>query len=44
LILALYEHPDGVGTTSGNVAVYDFDRDEAYFGDASVPGRALVWK
>jgi hypothetical protein len=44
LILALYEHPDGVETTGGNVAVYDFDRDTAYFGAASAPGRALVWK
>jgi quercetin dioxygenase-like cupin family protein len=44
LILALYEHPDGVDTTGGNVAVYDFDRNAAYFGAVSVPGRALVWK
>jgi quercetin dioxygenase-like cupin family protein len=44
LILALYEHPDGVETSGGNVAVYDVDRDTAYFGTASVPGRALVWK
>ena len=44
LILALYEHPDGVDTTGGNVAVYDFDRNAAYFGAASVPGRALVWR
>jgi quercetin dioxygenase-like cupin family protein len=44
LILALYEHPHGVETTVGNVAVYDFDRDTAYFGAASVRGRALVWK
>jgi quercetin dioxygenase-like cupin family protein len=44
LILALYEHPHGVETTSGNLAVYDFDRNTAYFGAASVPGRALVWK
>jgi len=44
LILALYEHSDGVAATGGNVAVYDFDRDAAYFGAASVPGRALVWR
>ncbi len=44
MILALYEHPDGVDTTGGNVAVYDLDRNEAYFGVASVPGRALVWR
>jgi quercetin dioxygenase-like cupin family protein len=44
LILALYEHPQGVETTAGNVAVYDFDSNAAYFGAASVRGRALVWK
>ena len=44
MILALYEHRHGVETTAGNVAVYDFDRDTAYFGAASVRGRALVWK
>jgi hypothetical protein len=44
LILALYEHRHGVETTGGNVAVYDVARNAAYFGAASVPGRALVWK
>lgn len=44
MILALYEHWHGVETTGGNVAVYDVDRNAAYFGAASVPGRALVWK
>jgi quercetin dioxygenase-like cupin family protein len=44
LILALYDHPQGVETTGGNLAVYDFDRNTAFFGAASVPGRALVWK
>jgi hypothetical protein len=44
LILALYDHPHGVETTGGNVAVYDFDRNTAFFGAASVPGRALVWR
>jgi quercetin dioxygenase-like cupin family protein len=44
LILALYEHPHGVKTNGGNLAVYEFDRNTAYFGTASVPGRALVWK
>jgi hypothetical protein len=44
LILALYEHPGGVETTGGNVAVYDLDSDTAYFGAASVSSRALVWK
>jgi hypothetical protein len=44
LILALYEQPEGVETTGGNLAVYDIDRNSAYFGAASVPGPALVWK
>jgi quercetin dioxygenase-like cupin family protein len=44
LILALYDHPHGVETTGGNVAVYDVDRNAAYFGAASVAGRALVWR
>jgi hypothetical protein len=44
LILALYEHLDGVETAGGNVAVYDIDGNSAYFGAASVRGRALVWK
>jgi hypothetical protein len=44
LILALYEHPHGVETTAGNVAVYDFDSNSASFGAPSVRGRALVWK
>jgi len=44
LILALYEHPAGVETTGGNVAVYDLERNTASFGAASVPRPALVWK
>jgi quercetin dioxygenase-like cupin family protein len=44
LILALYDHTLGVETSSGNLAVYDFERDTAFFGAASVRGRALVWK
>ena len=44
MILALYEHPHGVEIEGQSLAVYDFDRDTAYFGGASVPGRALVWK
>ena len=44
MILALYEHPEGVETNGGNIAVYDIDRNTAYFGAGSVAGRALVWK
>ena len=44
MILALYEHDEGVETAGGNVAVYDVDGNSAYFGAASVRGRALVWR
>jgi hypothetical protein len=44
LILALYEHSHGVETSGGNLAVYDLERNTAYFGAASLAGRALVWK
>ncbi len=44
MILALYEHPHGVETTGGNLAVYDIEGNSAYFGAASVQGAALVWK
>jgi quercetin dioxygenase-like cupin family protein len=44
LILALYEHRDGVETTEGNRVVYDVDRDAAHFGAARVDGHALRWE
>jgi quercetin dioxygenase-like cupin family protein len=44
LILALYDHPDGVQTESGNHVVYDLARDEAHFGAAQVGGHALRWE
>jgi quercetin dioxygenase-like cupin family protein len=44
LILALYDHPHGVETAGGNLAVYDVDRNTGYYGAASVSGPALVWK
>jgi hypothetical protein len=44
LILALYEHPDGVETADGPRVVYDLSRDEAWFGAARVDGRALRWE
>ena len=44
MILALFEHPDGVETRPGNRVVYDMDRNEAHFGQASVVGPALVWE
>jgi len=43
LILALYEHRDGVETGPGTHAVYDVEQGSAHFGAASVVGRALVW-
>ena len=44
MILALYDHREGVETAPGNRVVYDADRDQAHFGAASVGGRALVWE
>jgi hypothetical protein len=44
LILALYDHPEGVETEDGNRVVYDLDRHEASFGAARVDGRALRWE
>jgi hypothetical protein len=44
LILALYEHRDGVETAAGNRVVYDVERNEAHFGAAEVEGHALVWE
>jgi quercetin dioxygenase-like cupin family protein len=44
LILALYDHPDGVETEEGTRVVYDLERDEAHFGAATVEGHALVWE
>jgi hypothetical protein len=44
LILALYEHPDGVETVDGNRVVYDVAADEAHFGAARVDGHALRWE
>jgi quercetin dioxygenase-like cupin family protein len=44
LILALYEHPDGVDTASGNRVVYELERNAAHFGAARVRGHALRWE
>ena len=44
MILALYEHPDGVETAAGNRVVYDVERNEAHFGAARIGGHALVWE
>ena len=44
MILALYEHRDGIETSNGNRVVYDLDRDEAHFGAARVDGHALRWE
>jgi hypothetical protein len=42
--LSLYEFRTGVETIGGNRVVYDVERDEAFFGAASVDGHALVWQ
>jgi hypothetical protein len=44
LILALFEHPNGVETSPGNRVVYDLERNEAHFGQATAGGAALVWE
>ena len=44
MILALFEHGQGMETGPGNRAVYDVERGSAHFGEASVKGRALVWE
>ena len=44
MILALYEHRDGVDVAAGNRVTYDVERNEAHFGGVSVDGRALVWE
>jgi quercetin dioxygenase-like cupin family protein len=42
--LRLTEHPDGVEIGEGRHVVYDLEQDEAHFGEARVPGHALVWE
>jgi hypothetical protein len=44
LILALYEHRNGVETGRGNRVVYDVESGSAHFGEALVEGRGLVWE
>jgi hypothetical protein len=44
LILALYEHADGVDTAGGNRVVYELERNAAHFGAARVRGHALRWE
>jgi quercetin dioxygenase-like cupin family protein len=44
LILALYEHPDGVDTASGNRVVYELEHNAAHFGAATVRDHALRWE
>ena len=44
MIFALYEHPDGVESESGNRIVYDVERNEAHFGAARVDRPAIVWE
>ena len=44
MILALYDHLDGVQTESGNHVVYDLARGEAHFGAAQVESHALRWE
>jgi quercetin dioxygenase-like cupin family protein len=42
--LRLSEHPDGIEIGEGRHVVYDLEQDEAHYGAARVPGRAIVWE
>jgi hypothetical protein len=42
--LSLYEFATGVETIGGNRVVYDMTEGRAFFGAATVEGRALVWQ
>lgn len=44
MILALFEHRDGIDPQPGNRIVYDLARDEAAFGAVGAEGHALVWE
>jgi hypothetical protein len=44
LILALYEHPEGVRENPGSSVVYDIGRNQATRAPARVDGPALVWR
>ncbi len=44
MILALFEHVDGVAPLPGNRVVYSVDRNEAAFGSVGADGHALVWE
>lgn len=43
MILALFEHPEGLTLDGGACVVYDLERGEARFGCARVAGPALAW-
>jgi quercetin dioxygenase-like cupin family protein len=42
--LSLYEFSTGVDAIGGTRVVYDIEHNEAFFGAATVEGRALVWQ
>jgi quercetin dioxygenase-like cupin family protein len=42
--LRLSEHPDGIEIEAGRHVVYDLEQEEAHFGEARVPGHAIVWE
>lgn len=42
--MRLSEHPDGIEIGEGRQVVYDLEQGEAHFGQARVPGHALVWE
>ena len=42
--MRLFEHPDGVGIGDGRHVVYDVEQNEAHFGEARIPGHAILWE
>ena len=42
--MRLSEHPDGIEIGAGPHVVYDLEQGEAHFGEARVPGHALLWE
>jgi quercetin dioxygenase-like cupin family protein len=42
--LRLFEHPDGVEIGDGRHVVYDVEQNEAHFGEARIPGHAILWE
>jgi quercetin dioxygenase-like cupin family protein len=44
MILAFFEHPDGIEARPGNRVVYEVASNDARFGNVGARGHALVWE